>query len=349
MKPGKESGHKSSTESSCSSSSCDDFGATGCLFYFDPQWNLYAISVAFDPDFPNGDLYVYPNGTFPVNAYVFSTGIFVGHPDFRGHAVAGPDFVYSKKPSDNTDIEGSGTAVAGAIGSFTFGVSKTVKLISVKVLNDDGTGFLTAIIAGLEYVIAQHNQHGAHHEKAASVIDMSFQGLFNDVLKVCVATADLNGIHISVTAGTGNGPKFDACLLSPANADGALTVGDSDSNNVYGNNSFYGKCVDLIAPGTGVTALDVNREECFPYSVKDGMGSSMTSGVLALLLSICRYHNFTPAQLRKIILDMAVPDQVTLPNLGNSTPNLLLNFLVTLKALGCLNCDEDERRSLADL
>lgn len=54
---------------------------------------------------------------------------------------------------EEDDGNGHGTHVAGTIGSTTWGVSKKTNLIAVKVLDAEGSGSLSDVVAGLEWVV----------------------------------------------------------------------------------------------------------------------------------------------------------------------------------------------------
>ncbi|MFC7616224.1 S8 family serine peptidase [Actinokineospora soli] len=56
--------------------------------------------------------------------------------------------------STNSDCHGHGTHVAGTIGGKAHGVAKQVRLTAVKVLDCDGSGSYSAVIAGIDWVTA---------------------------------------------------------------------------------------------------------------------------------------------------------------------------------------------------
>jgi len=296
---------------------------------------------AGDPTANDTNLYIYPNGSLPVRAYVLNTGVFTEHTDFRGRARLGPNFIHNET---NEDLNGAGTAVASVIGSFTYGVSKTVWIESVKVLNGTGAGYLDFILSGLEYVIQDYLRKKECN--VVAVLDLSFSGNQNDVLDGAVSSAVSAGIFVAATAGvnkTGN----DACNFSPASVSTALVTAESDQDLIFSANSNFGTCVDIIAGSVGLTGLGIDSEQLFPLSFTNyGLGGAMSSGVFALLLSTCVYHQYTPSQLIKVILGAAVegvvlfeemPGNVTAIALIEDTPNLLLNTYTILQSFGCVS------------
>lgn len=96
-------------------------------------WGLARISS----DAPGGTTYTYDDtagaGTC---AYILDTGVDISHPEFDGRAVWGANFA----DSNDGDVQGHGTHVAGTVGGTTYGVAKSTSIIAVKVLGDDGSG-----------------------------------------------------------------------------------------------------------------------------------------------------------------------------------------------------------------
>ncbi|KAG0438366.1 putative subtilisin-like proteinase 1 [Dictyocoela muelleri] len=101
------------------------------------------------------------NFNFPVRAgsrvevYVIDTGIDANHPEFAGRARFGANFIDN---SPDVDQNGHGTHVAGIIGSECCGVAKEAKIIGVKVLDQHGTGKISKVIQGIDYVISEHSK-----------------------------------------------------------------------------------------------------------------------------------------------------------------------------------------------
>ncbi len=112
----------------------------------DATWGITRISSLE----PGTSKYTYDDsageGTY---AYVVDTGIYTDHGDFGGRAEFGVSFV----DGEESDGHGHGTHVAGTIGSTTWGVAKKTNLIAVKVLDSEGSGSLSNVIAGLEWVV----------------------------------------------------------------------------------------------------------------------------------------------------------------------------------------------------
>jgi subtilisin family serine protease len=176
-----------------------------------------------------------------VDAYVLDTGIFKTHEDFQGRASCGKSFYND----DCTDIQGHGTHVAGTIGGALYGIAKKAKLISVKVLDDQGSGAYATIIAGIDWVINRKKQL----PKRPMIINMSLGGPKSQHVNKAVTSAFNAGIVTVVAAGN---EGTDSCIKSPASAGHAITVGATSIDDTMSDFSNYGKCVDVLAPGDNI-------------------------------------------------------------------------------------------------
>jgi subtilisin family serine protease len=253
-----------------------------------------------------------------VTAYVIDSGILYSHGDFGGRAVRGFDAI--TKGGAALDCDGHGTHVAGTIGGTSYGVAKKVKLVAVRVLNCDGDGTTESVVAGLDWVVANH-QAGVR-----AVANMSLGGGTDDVLDAAVNRAIADGITFGVAAGNDGGLLGDllggsnACSHSPARVPAALTVGATDKDDYIASYSNKGSCVDLFAPGTSINS-DYNTS---PMATETLSGTSMATphvvGVAALYLSQVGYRS--PSQVTAQILGTATPGVVR--GLSSSTPNRMV-------------------------
>lgn len=82
-----------------------------------------------------------------ITAFIVDTGILTTHSEFEGRATLAANFVNNV----DTDENGHGSHVAGTIGGATFGVAKNVNLVGVKVLDADGAGSNSGVIAGMQF------------------------------------------------------------------------------------------------------------------------------------------------------------------------------------------------------
>lgn len=253
-----------------------------------------------------------------VTAYIIDTGILYNHSDFGGRAVKGFDAVTAG--GDAVDCNGHGTHVSGTVGGTKYGVAKAVKLVGVRVLNCSGSGATSGVVAGIDWVT------GNHQAGVPAVANMSLGGGADPALDAAVNGAIKDGITFGVAAGNDGNiatdllGSSDACNSSPARVPDALTVAATDQSDARASYSNRGPCVDIWAPGTGITSDWYTS----PVATNTISGTSMATphvvGVAALYLS--RVGNQSPAQVAAALIATSTAGKVT--NAGSGTPNRLL-------------------------
>ncbi|HEY7487493.1 MAG TPA: S8 family peptidase [Streptosporangiaceae bacterium] len=199
----------------------------------------YGLDRIDQRSLPLNKKYTYTSTGSGVNAYVIDTGIDTGHSQFGGRA----DVVYDGVGDgmNGQDCNGHGTHVAGIIGSKTYGVAKSVKLHAVRVLDCTGSGTLSTVIAGVNWVAA--------HKAAKSVANMSLGGAKSTSLNNAVTALSKSGVFLTVAAGN---EGQNACNTSPASAGWVEATGATNSKDTRMSWSNYGGCVDIYAPGSNV-------------------------------------------------------------------------------------------------
>lgn len=241
----------------------------------------YGLARLSQRTFSNKSTYTYDGIGAGVTVYVVDTGIQIAHPEFEGRAVWGANYVTG---SPNSDENGHGTHCAGTVGSKTYGVSKGVNIVAVKVLDKSGSGSWSSIISGINYVA------GDKRGQKGNVLSMSIGGGKIDSVNAAVDAATNKGILSVVAAGNSND---DACKYSPASASTAYTVGATDINDKKASFSSYGTCVKILAPGVNVLSTWNNG------GTKSISGTSMaTPHVAGLAAYYWAKQSFTVAQLK---------------------------------------------------
>ncbi|MBZ4319670.1 S8 family peptidase [Streptomyces huiliensis] len=182
-------------------------------------------------------------------AYVIDTGIDYAHPEFGGRARQGVDLV--DPAGDGSDClagSGHGTHVAGIIGGGEHGIARKVSLVSVRVLDCEGTTSASRFVAGLDWV--------AQHAGPASVLNASLNGPYSAATNASVAAVAARGVPPVVSAGNAQpaAAPTDACANSPGSAPGAVVVGATDRNDRMTSFSNWGTCLRLLAPGLDIVS-----------------------------------------------------------------------------------------------
>lgn len=242
-----------------------------------------------------------------VRAYIVDTGILASHNDFGGRVLAG--FSVINDGLGSTDCNGHGTHVAGTVAGNTWGMAKQASLVPVRVLACDGSGALSGVIAGLDWVAANGSK--------PAVVNMSLGGGMSSTLDAAVASLVKNGYAVVVAAGNSG---QDACGYSPAREPSALTVGATTSSDARASYSNFGTCLDLFAPGNSIPSAWYTSNTATNTISGTSMAAPHVSGLAALLLQA--NPTATPDQLAQSIKATATSNVVT--SAGNGSPNLLL-------------------------
>jgi subtilisin family serine protease len=267
-----------------------------------PSWGLDRIDAAAGLD----NSYTYPNDGSGVTAYIVDTGINPTSSDFTGRILTGVDFIDGGTPDD---CHGHGTHVAGTVGGTTYGVAKNVKIVAVRVLNCAGSGSTSGVIAGVDWVAANANK--------PAVANMSLGGGASASLNQAVASAVASGVTFAVAAGNSGA---NACNYSPAGEPSAITVGATTTADLLASYSNFGTCVDINAPGSGITSDWIGSATATNTISGTSMASPHVAGGAALYLSA--NPTATPAQVVGALTTNATSGKLT--NLPAGTPNKLL-------------------------
>jgi subtilisin family serine protease len=266
-------------------------------------------------DVPLSASYSYTLTGAGVNAYIIDTGVRLGHADFGGRAVSGYDAVDGGSADD---CNGHGTHVAGTVGGAASGVAKGARLWAVRVLDCQGNGTASAIVAGVDWVTGNHVK--------PAVANMSLGGVASAAIDDAVRRSVAAGVVYAAAAGNGDafGVPADACGASPARVAEALTVGATDQGDGEAAFSNFGPCVDLLAPGVAITSAGHQGDTQLVSASGTSMAAPHVAGAAALYLE--GHPAASPAAVAAALLDNAGRNKVLLhtASVSGGTANRLL-------------------------
>ncbi len=271
-----------------------------------PSWGLDRIDQR---NLPLNGNYHYDYTGAGVTAYIIDTGMDLDHSAYSGRSISGYDAVDGGTAED---CNGHGTHVAGTVGGTLHGVAKGVTLVAVRVLNCSGSGTNSGVIAGINWVTSNH----AAGQPA--VANMSLGGSANSSIDTAVRNSIADGVTYALAAGNEN---TNACNRSPARTAEGITVGATTSSDARASYSNYGTCLDIFAPGSGITSAWLNN------GTNTISGTSMATphvaGAAALYLQA--NPSATPQQVRDQLVNTSTTGVVT--GAGTGSPNRLLYTL----------------------
>lgn len=239
--------------------------------------SMCACFVVVEPDLItwNVDKVGYGDGTGKT-AWLLDTGIDLDHPDLNVDVPRSRSFVTDSPTAQ--DENGHGTHVAGVLGALnnrigTLGVASGAKLVGLKVLDNEGNGFVSYVLDALAYV--------AKNAKAGEVVNISLSVEdLSDILDTEIEALAAKGIFITIAAGN-EGEKANKYSPGRTNGKNIYTVSAVDSLNQFASFSNYGNdVIDYAAPGVRVLSTYIDKQ----YAIMSG--TSMASPHVAGLLLI---------------------------------------------------------------
>lgn len=244
-----------------------------------------------------------------VSAYVVDTGVLAAHTEFAGRVATGWTAVADGRGTG--DCNGHGTHVAGTVAGTTYGVAKAATIVPVRVLDCTGSGFNSDVVAGLDWIAANHSAG------TPAVVNMSLGGAASAAVDSALQGVITDGVTAVVAAGNS---AVDACGGSPARLPAAVTVAASDSADHQASFSNFGSCVDLYAPGVGIVSASYTSTTATASMSGTSMAAPHAAGAAAVLLS--QNPALTPAQVASELTSNATAGAIT--GAGAGTPNRLL-------------------------
>jgi len=291
-----------------------------------------------------------------VDIAILDTGIDLDHPDLNviNHTYCKIQGVCIDNNSGADDGNSHGTHVAGTAAAIdnnsgVVGVAPGARLWAVKVLENDGTGYGSQIIAGVDYV--------TRHANEIEVANMSLTGSGSfQALDDAIESAVTAGVVFTLAAG--NDSK-DVSLAFPAGNPFAITVSALEENDgkpgglsgtswddTFAYFSNHGSGVDIMAPGRNILSTVPGGG----LGTKSGtsMAAPHVAGAAALYLA--QNPGTSPADVKMALL--AGGDLTPCANSTDGTcaddPDGIQEPLLMLQVLQPAGCDDAEGDGVCD-
>jgi serine protease len=319
------------------------------IAWTEPNWIVRASAVPNDPLYVRQrwhyELMQLPaawdvtTGNASVIAAVVDTGV-RPHAELAARLADGYDFVQNDTDASDPGqaAQGSyffhGTHVAGTIGAASndgqgvAGVAWTVRLMPVRVLNDQGSGSFNDIVQGILYAARLANRSGRLPPTRADVINLSLGALGPCPQALQQAINDARAAGSVIVAAAGN--ENTSTTSFPAACNGVISVSALDARSARAPYSNFGTTVDVGAPGgdvgsdrdgdgngDGIYSTHSSRNTNGTYSATHTylQGTSMASPHVAGVIALMRSVNpaLTPAAIDTLIENGSITDDIGAP------------------------------------
>jgi hypothetical protein len=244
-----------------------------------------------------------------VKVAIIDSGISKIHPDLS--IAGGATFVENTFSYD--DDNGHGTHVAGIIGAGNndigvVGIAPDSKLYAIKVLDADGSGYGTDLVAGIEWAV----------EHDMDIINLSMSGSRDSIaIRKVLEKADESGIIVTAASGndeTGYGQPLGSDIMFPARYSTVIGIGSINEKLNKSTFSYFGPSLDYSAPGEKIYSTYVTEEGMNPgYAYMSGtsMATPYVTGIIALYKEA--YPDLTTQQLKSAmqqnVFDLGMKDK----------------------------------------
>lgn len=252
-----------------------------------------------------------------VTIAIIDTGIYP-HPDFQNRIVGFKDFINNRTVAYDDNGHGThGAGCAAGNGTVYDGPARDANLVGVKVLDANGSGMISTVIAGLDWIVANKDVY------SIDVLGITMgaivtQSSTTDPLCAAIRNVWNAGIVVCCSAGS-SGPNLQT-ITCPGNEPLIISVGASDDRStIYvtddtvapfssrGPSPIDGWAKpDVVAPGINVTACTNSAANYVTWSGASA-STQLVAGICAQYLEA--HPGTVPARIKGDIKGSARPLQ----------------------------------------
>jgi len=256
------------------------FSRNPFVLSIEPDAMVYALDLELDDSWGvkrigAGTVHDSGNKGAGVNVAIIDTGIDLDHPDL---AVAG-NVTFVEGTTDGDDDNGHGTHCAGIVAasdndSGVVGVAPEASVSSVKVLDSSGSGYVSDVIAGIEWSV-NNNMDIVNMSLGADVHIQALQDACDE------ASASL--LLVASAGNSGNPPGRGDNISYPAAYASVIAVAATDQSDSRARFSSTGPALELSAPGVGI--YSTYKDGGYATGSGTSMAAPHVAGTAALVIA----------------------------------------------------------------
>lgn len=259
--------------------------------HIEATWGQDRINQKSLPLDGHFDLSHYGHG---VNIYIVDTGIRRTHTEFSGR-VGSAISMASDSPDD---CVGHGTHVAGIAAGASRGIASQATVHSIRINHKCdfyGTAKTSNILKAFRWI--------RDNAEPNSIVNFSYTAEKRSILNEIDRTIAEG--HVVITSSGNDGKDICKKIHKPV---AAVVVGSTTTSDFRASDSNYGKCIDIFAPGTGISSADYAANNTFRTESGTSMASAFVAGIAATYRE--KYPSATNYEVTEALVENAALNKV---------------------------------------